>query len=100
MGGVDWHYLRDEFAKQDLYFLDYTPSRRDSHRGEEIKEWLESTDYDVESYVVIDDEMFDIWDLHDGHMVQTSFDYGIKAGAVKMAIDILAKEDNPYGNVL
>ena len=76
MGGVDWHYLRDEFAKQDLYFLDYTPSRRDSHRGEEIKKWLEDTGYDVESYVVIDDEMFDIWDLHEGHMVQTSFDYG------------------------
>ena len=65
MGGVDWHYLRDEFAKQDLYFMDYTPSRRDSHRGEEIKEWLESTGYDVESYVVIDDEMFDIWDESD-----------------------------------
>ena len=80
--------------------MDYTPSRRDSHRGEEIKEWLESTDYDVESYVVIDDEMYDIWELHEGHMVQTSFDSGIKPGAVKMAIDILAKEDNPYGDVL
>jgi predicted acylesterase/phospholipase RssA len=67
---------------------------------EEIKEWLESTDYDVESYVIIDDEMWDIWDLHDGHMVQTSFDHGIKPGAVKMAIDILDKEDNPYGNIL
>ena len=33
-------------------------------------------------------------------MVQTSFDHGIKAGAVKMAIDILAKEDNSYGDVL
>ena len=50
---VDWDYLREEFAKQDLHFLDYTPSRRDSHRGEEIKEWLESTGYDVESYVII-----------------------------------------------
>ena len=50
--------------------------------------------------IFLDDEMFDIWDLHEGHMVQTSFDHGIKAGAVKMAIDILSKEDNPYGNVL
>ena len=100
MGGVDWYYLRDEFAKQDLYFLDYTPSRRDSHRGEEIKEWLENTNYDVESYVVIDDEMFDIWDLHEGHTVQTSFDHGIKACAVKKAIQILKKEDNPYGDAL
>ena len=100
MNGKDWFYLRDEFAKQDLYFLDYTPSRRDSHRGEEIKEWLENTGYDVSSYVIIDDEMFDIWELHEGHMVKTSFDSGIKSGAVKMAIDILAKEDNPYGDTM
>lgn len=96
--GIDWHYLRDEFAKQDLYFMDYTPSRRDSHRGEEIKEWLESTEYDVKSYVIIDDEMFDIWDLHDGHTVQTSFDSGIKPGAVKMAIEILSKQHNAYND--
>ena len=96
--GIDWHYLRDEFAKQDLYFMDYTPSRRDSHRGEEIKEWLESTEYDVKSYVIIDDEMFDIWDLHDGHTVQTSFDSGIKSGAVKMAIEILSKQHNAYND--
>jgi hypothetical protein len=98
LDGIDWRYLRDEFAKQDLYFLDYTPSRRDSHRGEEIKEWLESTGYDVESYVVIDDEMFDIWDLHDGHMVQTSAMTGIKPGAVKMAIEILSKQHNLYND--
>jgi hypothetical protein len=96
MNGKNWHYLRDEFAKQDLHFMDYTPSRRDSHRGEEIKEWLESTEYDVESYVVIDDEMFDIWDLHEGHMVQTSYETGIKPGGVEMAIKILKKEDNTY----
>lgn len=32
-------------------------------------------------------------------MVQTSFNDGIKPGAVKMAIDILTKEDNPYGEM-
>ena len=96
MNGKDWHYLRDEFAKQDLYFMDYTPSRRDSWRGEEIKEWLESTEYDVKSYVIIDDEMFDIRELHEGHMVQTSYETGIKPGGVEMAIKILEKEDNPY----
>ena len=97
LDGIDWRYLRDEFAKQDLHFMDYTPSRRDSHRGEEIKEWLESTGYEVDSYVVIDDDIFDILDLHEGHVVQTSYETGIKPGAVKMAIEILAKEDNPYG---
>ena len=68
--------------------------------NKQIKEWLENTGYDVSSYVIIDDEMFDIKDLHEGHMVQTSFNDGINPGAVKMAIEILAKEDNPYGDVL
>ena len=100
LNSKDWDYLREEFAKQNLYFFDYTPIRSDSHRGREIKEWLESTDYNVRSYVIIDDEMFDIKDLHEGHMVQTSFNDGINPYAVKMAIEILAKEDNPYGDVL
>ena len=100
LNGKDWDYLSKEFAKQDLYFLDYTPIRRDSNRGEEIKEWLENTGYDVYSYVIIDDDMFDIRDLHEGHMVQTSFNEGIKPGAVKMAIEIPAKEDNPYGDAV
>ena len=100
LNGKDWDYLREEFAEQNLYFFDYTPIRSDSHRGREIKEWLESTDYNVRSYVIIDDEMFDIKDLHEGHMVQTSFNDGINPYAVKMAIEILAKEDNPYGDAV
>ena len=83
-----------------MYFFDYTPIRSDSHRGKEIKEWLENTSYDVSSYVIIDDEMFDIKDLHKGHIVQTSFNDGINPYAVKTAIEILAEEDNPYGDVL
>ena len=83
-----------------MYFFDYTPIRSDSHRGKEIKEWLENTSYDVSSYVIIDDEMFDIKDLHEGYMVQTSFNDGIQPGAVKVAIEILAKEDNPYGDAV
>ena len=98
MDGKDWHYLRDEFAKQDLYFMDYTPSHKDSNRGREIKEWLESTDYDITSYVIIDDEMFDIRDLHKGHMVKTSFNDGITKGGADMAIEILSKQHNLYND--
>ena len=100
LNGKDWDYLCEEFAKQNLYFFDYTPIRSDSHRGKEIKEWLENTSYDVSSYVIIDDEMFDIKDLHEGHMVQTSSNDGINPYAVKMAIEILTKEDNPYGDAM
>lgn len=92
LNGKDWDYLREEFARQDLYFFDYTPSRKDSHRGREIEKWLEDTEYDIYSYVVIDDEMFDIWELHGGHMVQTSSIDGITPHDVDMAIKILNKE--------
>ena len=44
--------------------------------------------------------MFDIKELHAGHMVQTSFNDGIQPGAVNVAIEILAKEDNPYGDAV
>lgn len=55
----------------------------------EIEEWLRKTEYDIESYVVIDDCMYDIWELHRGHMVKTAYEHGIKEGAVHMAIKIL-----------
>lgn len=93
-GTEEWHYLRDAFAAQGLYFLDYTPLHKNRHRGTEIQMWLDSAgeEWDVESYVVIDDDMYDIRDMHKGHMVKTSFSYGLQPGAVKMAIDILNKE--------
>lgn len=96
MGGNDWPYLRDEFAKQNLYFIDHTPLHKDRNRGREIQDWLENTSYDVTSYVIIDDEMYDIRDLHKGHMVKTSYGYGIEPKAVDLAIEILRKEHNSY----
>jgi hypothetical protein len=41
--------------------------------------------------------MFDIRDMHKGHMVKTSFGYGIQPGAVEMAIKILNKNDKKQG---
>lgn len=88
----DWGYLRDEFAKQGIDFFDYTPSRKDSRRGKEIEEWLENTKHKIYSYVVIDDEIFDIRNFHKGHIVKTSFDTGITLHNANMAIKILNKE--------
>ena len=79
-------------------FLIIPPSHKDSNRGREIKEWLESTDYDITSYVIIDDEIFDIRDLHKGHMVKTSFNDGIAKRGVDMAIEILSKQHNLYND--
>ena len=93
----EWQYLKEEFAKQDLFFFDYTPLHKNRHRGTEIQMWLDKWEDEIDAYVVIDDDMFDIRDMHKGHMVKTSFGYGIQPGAVEMAIKILNKNDEKQG---
>ena len=96
-GTIEWHYLRDEFAKQGLSFLDHTPLHKTRHRGIEIQQWLDDTEYDVETYCIIDDNMYEIHDMHKGHLVKTAYADGIKPGAVKIAIEILNKIDKNQG---
>ena len=84
-----FNYLKEEFAKQDLEFFDVTPSHKDSWRGREIKEWLNNTKEEIENYVVIDDDIYDIALECRGHVLQTSWKSGLKPNAVKWAIQIL-----------
>jgi hypothetical protein len=87
----EWDYLRNEFYKQGLEFLDHTPLHKDRHRGREIQEWLDNCNEEVEAYVVVDDNMWDIRELHKHHMVKTSYGYGLLPTGVEMAIQILNK---------
>jgi hypothetical protein len=89
----EWHYLCDEFHKQGLEFLDHTPLHKDRHRGREIQEWLDNCNEEIEAYVVIDDDMWDIRELHKHHMVKTSYGYGLLPVGAEMAIQILNKDD-------
>ena len=87
----DWYYLRDEFFKQGLRFFDYTPLDKSRHRGTEIQAWLDKWEDEVDAYVVIDDSMYDIWEMHEDHLIETSFGYGIQDEHVKQAIELLNK---------
>lgn len=89
----DWHYLRDEFFKQGLWFFDYTPLDKSRHRGTEIQTWLDKWEDEIDSYIVIDDSMYDIWEMHEGHLIETSFGYGIQDEHVKQAIELLGKKE-------
>lgn len=89
----DWHYLRDEFFKQGLWFFDYTPLDKSRHRGTEIQTWLDKWEDEIDSYIVIDDSMYDIWEMHEGHLIETSFRYGIQDEHVKQAIELLGKKE-------
>ena len=88
-----FNYLKKEFAKQGLEFFGATPSHKDSWRGREIQEWLDTTTEKIDGYVVIDDDTYDIAKEHRGHLLTTSWRHGLKPNAVKIAIDILNKNN-------
>lgn len=87
-----YNYIADELAKQDITIFDITPHHKDSHRGREIKEWLDTATDEIENYVVIDDDTYDIIKEHRGHVIKTSWATGIKLNAAKMAINMLNKK--------
>lgn len=82
-------YLCKAFAEKGLVFYDYTPFDKNRNRGKEIQDWLDCTEDEVEDYIVIDDQVFDIIDKHRGHVLMTSKIYGLKPKAVDMAIKML-----------
>lgn len=47
-------------------------NNKDGMRGLEIKDWLDNTNYDVKSFVILDDEDFDIKEFFPNHLVKTS----------------------------
>lgn len=52
--------LIEYLAKYDLYIFDRTGSNSDNNRGKEIKEWIVNSQYDIESFCIVDDDTFDI----------------------------------------
>ena len=89
----DWNYLCNEFYIQGLCFFDYTPLDKGRHRGTEIQAWLDKWEDEIDAYIVIDDSMYDIWEMHEGHLIETSFGYGIQDEHVKQAIELLGEKE-------
>lgn len=61
--------LYDNFKRFGIEIYDITPTNMNS-REEQIKEWLLNND-DVESFVIIDDDPNDFYELYD-NLIQTS----------------------------
>ena len=61
--------LYDKFKRCDLDIYDTTPITMDS-REEQIKEWLSNRE-DIESFVIIDDDSTNFYELYD-NLIQTS----------------------------
>ena len=61
-------------------------------RGLEIKDWLDNTKYDIESFVILDDETSDIIEYFPNNTITCKAVYGISFQNVKDSIEILNKK--------
>ena len=74
-------------------FLDITPYSLNRDRGEEIAEWLtvNCTTYDIESYCILDDDIFDILPEQYEHFIHVDRNFGLSYIEANKAFDILQK---------
>lgn len=95
--------LTDLLNKYNIHVIDITPKSSDGRRDKEILSWLSKYESQVDKFVVLDDERFDLECFVDTHLVQTSSvpkgkmimgrwyeNTGIKRKHVKKAIEILS----------
>ena len=82
----------------------FTPNK--NNRGTEIDDWMNGTirfqHPNVESFVIIDDDIHDLLIGQFPHIVHTTFEHGLTSGDVDNAIRILnivkKEDDNAYIN--
>ena len=74
--------------------IGWTPLHTDRNRGREISHWImifiKNNGYKP-NYVIIDDNISDIVNVHRGHVIQTSTLLGLQDEHVNIAISILNK---------
>ena len=97
--------LTDLLNKYDIQVIDITPESSTGHRADEIISWLSRHEDEVENFVILDDERFDLECFVGSNLVQTSSvragemikgygreNTGLKNKHVKQAIKILNRE--------
>lgn len=101
----DQKKLVDLLDKYNIEVIDITPKSPDRRRDKEILAWLSKHEDEVENFVILDDERFDLECFVDSNLVQTSSvlkgniikgnwreNTGLKRKHVKKAIKILNGE--------
>ena len=91
--------------KYNIEVIDITPRSSDGRRDNEILSWLSKHEDEIESFVILDDERFDLECFANDRLVQTSSvskgkmikghwseNTGLKRKHVKQAIQILKNE--------
>lgn len=98
----DQKILYDLLHKYNIEVIGITPSSDSEKREDEINQWLNETKLEVERFVILDDESFDLQSFVDKELVKTSKviegrmiqglayeDTGLKRKHIKQAIKIL-----------
>lgn len=68
------------------------PYNTNYERGEEIKVWMERNNYDIKSFLIIDDDSFDIIPMFPNNYIQTEIEKGFQGEEMlNKAIDILRR---------
>lgn len=84
--------LANQLSRYGMSIYGYTPLHPERHRGTEISMWLNTykdrNGY-IPNYIVIDDELSDIIDMHRGHCVKTMSLIGLQEEQVNIAISLL-----------
>lgn len=94
--------LTDLLNKYNIEVIDITPKSPDGRRDKEILSWMSKHENEIDNFVILDDERFDLECFVDTHLVQTSSvprgkmimghwyeNTGLKRKHVKRAIQIL-----------
>lgn len=86
--------LEDKLASVGLEILDITPviNKPMIKRGDEIRQWLQTTKYDIESFVILDDDS-DMCEFTGTNLVKTSNKVGLTDADILIAEEILNRND-------
>ncbi len=100
----DQKILHDLLNKYNLDVIDITPRSKSGKREDEINQWLNETELNIDKFVILDDESFDLQSFVGKELVKTSKvaegdivkglpyeDTGLKRVHVKQAINILGR---------
>lgn len=81
--------LKKRLNDFSMSVFDVTGYNKNGIRGLEIKEWLDNHNC-IESFVILDDEVFDIKEHFPNNFVQTSMKVGLQKEDVEKCIAILS----------
>ena len=80
--------LLARFKEYGLELMDCTPELSSACRGDEIRKWLNDTDYTVENFVILDDEA-NMAEFAETNLVQTDTNVGLQEKEVIKCIKML-----------